>query len=175
MLPDLKTPLLWVLGLALVGALATAGIERTRAAGARNDAAAARLEFAEYRGTMAESARLAERAQRTQEQIWRARVDGVIQDGQQQIAAARDDADRAGAAERRMHAQLTTFRAAARAASAAPTIASGSPPAEAALDLLTDLLSGSGAALRELGRFADAAHAAGTICERYADETLTAN
>ncbi|MDP9991951.1 cytidylate kinase [Variovorax boronicumulans] len=35
--PDLKTPLLWALGLALVAALATAGIERTRAAGARAD------------------------------------------------------------------------------------------------------------------------------------------
>jgi hypothetical protein len=32
MLPDLKIPLLWVLGLALMAALATAGIERTRAA-----------------------------------------------------------------------------------------------------------------------------------------------
>ncbi|WP_418145456.1 hypothetical protein ABL850_14690 [Variovorax paradoxus] len=38
-LPDLKTPLLWVLGLGLVAALATAGIERTRAAGARADLA----------------------------------------------------------------------------------------------------------------------------------------
>jgi hypothetical protein len=38
-LPDLKTPLLWVFGLGLVAALATAGIERTRAAGARADLA----------------------------------------------------------------------------------------------------------------------------------------
>lgn len=37
--PGLKTPLLWVLGLGLVAALATAGIERTRAAGARADLA----------------------------------------------------------------------------------------------------------------------------------------
>jgi hypothetical protein len=40
MLPDLKTPFLWVLGLGLVAALATAGIERTRAADARADLAA---------------------------------------------------------------------------------------------------------------------------------------
>jgi hypothetical protein len=39
-LPDLKTPLLWALGLGLVAALATAGIERTRAAGARAGLAA---------------------------------------------------------------------------------------------------------------------------------------
>jgi hypothetical protein len=40
MLPDLKTPLLWVLGLGLTAALVTAGIERTRAADARADLAA---------------------------------------------------------------------------------------------------------------------------------------
>ncbi|WPH22331.1 hypothetical protein [Variovorax paradoxus] len=39
MLPDLKTPLLWVLGLGLVAALATAGVERTRTADARTDLA----------------------------------------------------------------------------------------------------------------------------------------
>jgi len=171
MLPDLKTPLLWVLGLGLVAALATACIERTRAAGARTDAADARRELAEYRATAAESGRLAERAQRNQEQTWRSRVDGGIQDGQQQIAGYRADADRAGAAERRVRAQLDAFRAAVRAASAAPVVAGGRPPAEAALDLLTELLGGSGAALRELGRFADAAHGAGTICERSADAT----
>lgn len=35
MQPDLRTPLLWALGLSLVAALATAGVERVRAAGAR--------------------------------------------------------------------------------------------------------------------------------------------
>ncbi|UVH54654.1 hypothetical protein NWF24_17560 [Variovorax paradoxus] len=46
MLPDLKTPLLWVLGLGLVAALATAGIERTRAAGARADLASEKADRA---------------------------------------------------------------------------------------------------------------------------------
>lgn len=46
MLPDLKTPLLWALGLALVAALATAGIERTRAAGTRTDLAAEKADRA---------------------------------------------------------------------------------------------------------------------------------
>ncbi|RSZ28803.1 hypothetical protein EJO66_31145 [Variovorax beijingensis] len=39
MLPDFKTPLLWLLGVGLVAALGVAGIERTRAAGARADLA----------------------------------------------------------------------------------------------------------------------------------------
>jgi len=47
MLPDIKTPLLWVLGLGLVAALATAGIERTRAAGARADLASEKRSRAE--------------------------------------------------------------------------------------------------------------------------------
>ncbi|WP_426391981.1 hypothetical protein [Variovorax sp. R-27] len=46
MLPDLKTPLLWALGLGLVAALATAGIERTRAAGARADLASEKADRA---------------------------------------------------------------------------------------------------------------------------------
>ena len=39
MLPDLRTPLLWLLGLGLVAALGVAGIERARVAGARVDLA----------------------------------------------------------------------------------------------------------------------------------------
>ncbi|NVM91060.1 hypothetical protein FHT32_004724 [Variovorax sp. SG517] len=171
MLPDLKTPLLWILGLAFVAALATAGVERTRAAGARADAATARKELADLRATNAESGRQAERAARTQEQTWRERLEGVTQNGRNQIAAARVDAERAGAAERLLRDQLASYRAAVRAATAAAGPAGGSPPAEAALDLLADLLGRSGAALGELGRFADAAHAAGTICERAADAT----
>lgn len=169
MLPDLKTPLLWVLGLGLVAALATAGIERTRAAGARADAATAQRALADYRAAVAEAGRLAERAARTQEQTWRERLEGVTRDGQLQAAADRAAADRAGAAERRVRQQLTDYRAAVRAAAEAPVAAGGSPPAEAALDLLADLLGGSGAALVELGRFADAAHTAGTTCERAGD------
>jgi len=46
MLPDLKMPLLWALGVALVAALVTAGIERTRAAGARADLAAEKADRA---------------------------------------------------------------------------------------------------------------------------------
>ena len=165
-LPDLKTPLLWVLGLGLAAALATAGIERTRGASARTDAAKARQELAEYRGTMVESARLAERAQRTQEQTWRTRVDGVSQDGQQKIAAARADADAAGRAARGLQQQLAAFRAAIRAASAAPGVAQGSAPAADPLDLLSDLFGRADSRAGELARIADERGTAGAVCER---------
>lgn len=169
--PELKTPLLWALGLGLAAALATAGIERTRGASARTDAAKARQEIAEYRGTVAESGRLAERAQRTQEQIWRSRVDGVIQDGQQKIAAARADADRAGGAAHQLQQQLTAYRAAVRAASAAPTAAEGGAPAADPLDLLADLFGQADARAGDLARIADERGAAGAICERHAEAT----
>lgn len=172
MLPDLKTLLLWVLGLGLVAALATAGIERTRAAGARADAADARRELADYRATTAESGRLAERAQRTQEQIWRTRVDGVIQDGQQQIAAARADADAAGRAARGLHQQLAAFRAAVRAASTAPTVAEGGTPASDPLDLLADLFGRADARAGDLARIADERGTAGAICERHVEAVI---
>lgn len=170
-LPDLKTPLLWALALGLVAALATVGIERTRAAGARADAATARKELADYRATAAESGRLAERAARNTEQTWRSRVDGVIQDGKQQIAAARVDAERAGAAERQLRDQLAAYRAAVRAATAAPATAAGGSPASDPLDLLADLFGRADARAGELARIADERGAAGATCERWAGAT----
>ncbi|MDO9357852.1 MAG: hypothetical protein Q7T70_02520 [Polaromonas sp.] len=61
-LPDLKTPLFWALGLGLVAALATAGIERTRAAGARADAATARKDLADYKLSISETTRILQAA-----------------------------------------------------------------------------------------------------------------
>ena len=171
MLPDLKTPLLWALGLGLVAALAIAGIERTRAADARTDAATAHKDLAEYRATAAESGRMAERAQRNQEQIWRTRVDGVIQDGQQKVAAARADAASAAGAERRVRDQLASFRAVVRAASAAPAAAEGGTPASDPIGVLADVLGRADRRAGILAAFADDAHAAGVVCERHADAT----
>lgn len=173
MLPDLKTPLLWALGLGLVAALATAGIERNRAAGARADAATARKDLADHRATAAESGRLAERAQRTLEQNWRSRVDGVIQDGQQQIAAARADAHRAGGAARQLQQQLAAYRTAVRAASAAPSASEGGASATDPLDLLADLFGRADARAGDLARIADERGTAGAICERHADAVTT--
>jgi len=171
LLPDLKRTLLWALGLGLVAALATTGIERTRAAGARADAATARKELADYRATAAESGRLAERAARNTEQTWRSRVDGVIQDGKKKLAAARADAATAADAARGMQNQLAAYRAAIRSASAAPATAGGSPSASDPLDLLADLFGRADARAGELARIADERSAAGATCERWAGAT----
>jgi hypothetical protein len=61
-IPDLKTPLLWLLGLGLVAALGVAGIERTRAAGARADASAARKDLATYKLSVSETSRILQAA-----------------------------------------------------------------------------------------------------------------
>lgn len=150
--------------IAMAVLLALLGLQTVRVAELKEDAA-------EKRAVDAESGRLAERAQRTQEQTWRARVDGVIQDGHKQIAAARTDAASAGAAERRVREQLAAFRAAVRAAGAAPAAAAGGPPAADPLDLLSDLFGRARARAGELARIADERGAAGTVCERSADAT----
>ena len=62
MLPDLRTPMLWALCLGLAGALLIAGVERTRAAGARADAATARRELADYQLSVSESTRILQAA-----------------------------------------------------------------------------------------------------------------
>lgn len=48
-------------------------------------------------------------------------------------------------------------------------------PAAAGLDMLADLLGGSGAVLVELGKFADASYIAGRTCERIADQLQPAD
>jgi hypothetical protein len=153
----------------LAGVVALLGLQTVRLADQQAETAAARKDLAELRATAAESGRLAERAQRTQEQIWRTRVDGVIQDGQVQIAAARADAARAGGAARQLQQQLAAYRAAVRAASTAPAAAGGGPPAADPLDLLSDLFGRADARAGELARIADERGAAGVICEHYAD------
>jgi len=167
--------LAWAVGnwrlIVLAGLLALLGLQTKRLADQRADTAAARTELAELRATAAESGRLAERAQRTLEQTWRIRVDGVIKDGQKQLAAAQADAATAVDAAHELHTQLAAYRAAVRAASAAPAAATGGPPAADPLDLLADLFGRADARAGELARIADDRGAAGAICQRYVDAT----
>lgn len=136
----------------------------------------ARIELANLKASNAEQGRLAALARaketedrRREDAARQDRQDKEAQDGQDRIDLARADADRAGAELLRLREQLAAYRGAVRgpAAPAQPTAAG--PAAETALDLLADLLSGSAGALVEVARFADAAHAAGTTCERSAD------
>lgn len=171
-MPDIRTPLLYALGVLLVLALLVAGLERTQVLKARADTAAAKGDYAAYRANQAEAGRLAERAARAQEATWRTAFDKEARDGQERIDLARRDADRAGAALDSLRRQLSAVLAAERGAAGGAQPAAAGPAAGSALDLLADMLSGGGAALVDLARFADAAHAAGLTCQRSA-EALT--
>ncbi|MFM9922763.1 DUF2514 family protein [Variovorax sp. H27-G14] len=172
MLPDLKTPLLWALGLALVAALATAGIERTRGASARTDAASARQELAEYRAAQAESQRLAERAQRTEEQRRAAAVAKEVIDAQSRIASLEADLQRARTAAVSLHDAAVIAARRARAQSAAAGAGEGEPGADA-LDLLVGVLERHSDELVTVGQYADRLRIAGIACERSYDALTT--
>lgn len=168
MLPDLKTPLLWALGLALAAALATAGIESTRGASARTDAAKARQELAEYRTTVAESGRLAERAQRTEEQRRAAAVTKEATSAQARIASLEDDVRRLGAAAVgvRDAAAGAAGRARAHSCTAEPVTRQ---PGDDPIGLLADVLGRADQRAGELAEYADRLRIAGIACERSYD------
>lgn len=158
----------WLLLALLAAALVLVGLERTQVLKARADAADARQALADYRASMAEASRLAEKSNRDRESAWRAQFDKEARDGQARIDLARAGADRAGAALDGLRRQLSTVLAAQRGAAGSAKPTAAGPAAGTALDLLADMLSGGGEALVDLARFADAAHAAGLTCQRSA-------
>ena len=93
----------------------------------------------------------------------------------EQLAAARDDAAGARAAADRLRDFAASLAATARggAASRDPAAVPDGPAADAALSLLTDLLSRSEDTSGELAEFADSARIAGQQCERDYDALTT--
>ena len=88
-----------------------------------------------------------------------------------QAAQARADADAATAAGQRMRKQLDAYTAAVRAAASNPapgSVSKGEPGADP-LDLLALLLSRTGEAAGDIGRYADQLRTAGAQCERDTD------
>lgn len=170
--PDLKTSLLWALGLGLAAALATAGIERTRGASARTEAAKARQELAEYRSTQAEIGRLAERAQRTEEQRRIAAVTKEATSAQTQTASLDASLPAARAASDGVRDAASGAAGRARA-SACPVVASKGKPGIDSLGVLVDVLGRADKRAGELAEYADRLRIAGIACERSYD-ALTA-
>lgn len=170
-MPDFRTPMLWALCLGLAAALLAAGIERTRVADARADAATAREELAGYRVTQAESARMADRAQRTEEQRRQAVVDQEAQDANTKLVQARADAVIANAAAGKLRDQLAAYFAAVRRASQEPTPTAGGAgqPGADPLDLLAQLYGRTDDAAGAIGQYADDLAIRGAACERTAD------
>ncbi|WP_213956361.1 DUF2514 family protein [Variovorax sp. dw_954] len=159
----------WMWALVLAGFVALAGARELQIHSARQAVAEARADLADYKATAAEAARLAERSRRETEQRWAAAVQGVSNAGQQKIDVARADAERAGAAERRLQQRVSAFLAAIRGAAAHSGIAPAGTATRDPTLLLADLFGRARDRARLLGQFADDAHARGQTCEAYAD------
>lgn len=147
--------------------------------GWRQGGASARVDLADYKADQSEAGRKAalarereQAAMREREATWQAGYDQGARDGQKALDDARADAGRAGVERDRLRDQLTAYRAAVRRAAADPAAPAAGPTADTALDLLADLLGRGAGALVDVAAFADAAHAAGTTCQR-AHDTLT--
>ena len=167
-MPDLKTPLLYLLAFALFGALAVAGVERTRRAAADVRTAAVKQEFAEYRATQAESGRHADRAERQQERDREDASRKHAEAARSQMADASTAAADAAAAGRKLRNALDIAARALRACpSASPS--GGGKAADATADLLADVRRRLDEATDGTIRFADQSHIAGRTCERIHD------
>ena len=113
----------------------------------------------------------AQAAFRATETAWQTRFDKEARNGQTRIDAARRDAAGARSERDGLRADLDHYRAAARAA-AHPGSTSAGPPAEEAIDVLSDLFLRADEAAGELAQAFDLAHAAGITCERAADSLI---
>ena len=165
----LLNPRAW-LAAAMLVLVAAIGWQSVRLADSKGETAAARADLAAYRATAAENVALALRAARAEEARLQENNRKAVDAAKNETTVARADAVRAESAADRLSRQLAAYRAAVRRAFEDPAAAGGSPPADKALDLLADLLGGSGKVLVELGKFADASHIAGRTCERIADQ-----
>lgn len=166
---------LWAAGLALavLAAWAYLGhIERTaHKAGDTAGYARGHAEYLELLARVAESARLAEAAERLKETRRTAAVQEAIDAKDLELQRLRADRAIADAAAGRLQQRVTALIAAARSSSAGghPQAAASGPPAEDALGMLADVHSRCVARVRLLADLADQRGAAGAACERIHD------
>lgn len=134
-------------------------------AGWRLSASSWRADLAELRETYSESARLAEKAERTKE---RTRVDNVTQEANH--AQAQSNALEPAVADGRAAADRLPVAARAAGGRACPRAAPANPvqaqPGQDPLDLLADVLHRHSRELVEVGEYADRLRIAGIACER---------
>lgn len=157
--------------LLLLGLLVAAlGLQTMRIAGAKKETAEARADLADYKTTAAESARLAERAERHEEQRYQTNTRKAIDEALAQTDLARAAAGRADTAAERLSRQLAALRAADRARQD-PAVAGRGPgePGPDAIGVLADVLGRADTRAGIVERYADAVRIAGATCERYAD------
>lgn len=152
-----------LLGLALAAALALAGWQWREAVAARSDAAAVRLQFAEYRETQERQTRQALEQQRAD----KARGDKTRQEAIDAEFLARQSAEADAARLRASHGQLQRY---AEDLATSLGRAAGDPAiagrCEAAVNELAVVVGALDDFAEEAATAADSARIAGQLCER---------
>lgn len=150
----------WVLALAVVAAG-----QQVRVLAAQSVAAEARTELANYRAEVSERDKLAAVAAIEESQRRQAATEKADAEAQEQLAAARTDAARAGSALERLKLRLAAAEQRSRAAGNAIT-AQLSQATESTARVQADVLGRVGEAARLYAAVADERGVAGAACEK---------
>ncbi len=155
--------------LAVAGLLVVVGVQRLQIGSVRLELSAeqnARITDREAATTAAlkESARI-----RAEEAAGRKKLQEALDDERKKTQAARADAAISDAAAGRLRDRVAAIVAAAREAARNPGVAPGSPPADDASGMLSDVLGRCVTRVRQLADIADARGIAGSTCERAYD------
>ena len=145
-----------------------AGGQQVRVYSAQTQAAKAQTDLADYRAEVAERDRRAAVFVIQENQRRQAATEKADAEAQQQLAAARDDAERAGSALERLKLRLAAAEQRSRDAGNSITAQLGQA-AEDAARVRADMLGRLGEAVRLYADIADQRGIAGVACERAYD------
>ncbi len=149
-MPALPSWAWWALALVLV-----VGAQQYRVMDAKG-------ELAEVRAEWSEAARKSEARARSEEQRRQTAIEGIRRDAQEKIAAVAADAAAADDAAGRLRARVAEL---SRRPARCPGAAGGGEAADAARNLLADMLGRLDEAAGGIAEFADRSRAAGLTCQ----------
>ena len=144
------------------------GVQQIRVVSAQSDAAKARADLADYRTEVSERDRRAALFVIQENQRRQAETEKADAEAQEQLAAARTDAERAGSALERLQQRLAAAEQRSRDAGNAIT-AQLSQAAEGAARVRADVLGRVGEAAQLYAGVADERGIAGSACEKAYD------
>ncbi len=156
----------WIAGVVL--ALAVGGVQQVRVYGLQSKLETERSSFSNYRFEVAERDRRAAMFVIQENQRRQAAMEKADAEAQQQLAAARDDAERAGSALERLKLRLAAAEQRSRDAGNSITAQLGQA-AEDAARVRADMLGRLGEAVRLYADIADQRGIAGLTCEKAYD------
>ena len=164
----------WLAWALLVAALTAAlGLQTVRLSDERADHQTTKADYNKRVADAEKAGRQAAEDARAEEQRRTAAVQGIADDAQKKLDAARTDAVAARDAGERLRARLAQLTAACRATSSNPNAANAGPAAEPTADLLADVQRRLDEATDGIAGFADSAHTSGKACERSYDALTT--